>query len=45
MRVNAVRFTFTRAGDQLAGTLYLPPSAPSAAALPGSAALSPGRPR
>jgi uncharacterized protein len=29
MRVNAVRFTFTRAGDQLAGTLYLPPSAPT----------------
>jgi uncharacterized protein len=29
MQVNAVRFTFTRAGDQLAGTLYLPPSAPA----------------
>jgi len=31
MRVNTVRFTFTRAGDLLAGTLYLPSSAPSAA--------------
>jgi uncharacterized protein len=29
MCVDAVRFTFSRAGDQLVGTLYLPPAAPT----------------
>jgi uncharacterized protein len=29
MCVDAVRFTFGRAGDQLVGTLYLPPAAPT----------------
>ena len=30
MPVDAVRFTFTRAGDRLAGTLYVPSAAPTA---------------
>jgi uncharacterized protein len=29
MCVDAVRFTFSRAGDQLVGTLYIPPAAPT----------------
>src|SRR5579862_1854887 len=31
MAVDPVPFTFARAGDRLAGTLYLPPTAPAAA--------------
>ena len=30
MSADAVRFTFTRAGDRLAGMLYVPPAAPAA---------------
>src|SRR5215475_4605907 len=30
MSADAVRFTFTRAGDRLAGMLYVPPAAPTA---------------
>ena len=31
MAIDPVPFTFARAGDRLAGTLYLPPTAPAAA--------------